>query len=137
MPSVEPDKRRAQRLELALPVRFFMSLDGSLAPRDGLTHNVSSSGVYFEAPVGQVTPDDPLLLRIAVPAREGEEQPNLTLVGSGAVQRAEKLEPSQVLGDWSEDLLQQGMWGLALQFQQRPTVELQSLVHLLWEDRQE
>jgi len=128
------DKRRDKRLGLALPVKFSREPEGSLSLFNGVTRNVSSGGVYFEAPVGQVSRDDPLWVRIGVPGRREEEKPNLTLVGSGVVRRVEKLTEDGIEGEWSQIHLEQGVCGIAVQFQQRPTIQLQSLEQLLWEN---
>ena len=63
MASRGADKRRDKRLELTLPVKFSVKPEDDLAALDGVTHNVSSGGLYFEAPAEQVTPTDPLWLR--------------------------------------------------------------------------
>jgi len=136
MASRGADKRRDKRLELTLPVKFSVKPEDDLAALDGVTHNVSSGGLYFEAPAEQVTPTDPLWVRLGVPARQGEDKPNLTLVGSGIVRRVEQLHPDRVVGSWPEVHLQQGIYGIALQFQQRPTIQLQSFEGLLWEDEE-
>ena len=135
MSQLGPDKRRDKRLQLTLPVKFFVGPD-KLAPCDGVTHNVSSGGVYFEAPADRLNAPGPLSLRIGVPAHQDEDKPNLTLVGHGVVCRVEKLDPSRVVGSWPETYLARGICGVALQFQNRPTVELRSLEGLLWEDHE-
>jgi hypothetical protein len=129
------DKRKDKRLQLTLPVKFFLGSDKNLAPCDGVTHNVSSGGVYFEAPASMASLDGHLFVRIGVPATQDEDKPNLTLVGTGTVCRVEKLEPERVMGAWPETQRNHGIYGVALQFRQRPTVELKSLEGLLWEDR--
>ncbi|MFH1730630.1 MAG: PilZ domain-containing protein [Planctomycetota bacterium] len=131
----ETDKRRDKRLDLTLPVKFFKCPDDGLLVRDGVTHNVSSGGVYFEAPVSHVVQDGPIALRIGVHARDGEDKPSLTLVGSGLVCRIEELEPRKVIGAWSDDQRKLGILGVAVQFHQRPTIQLRSLEELLWDDR--
>jgi len=128
------DKRRDKRLGLNLPVKFSLGMEPSLAFHTGVTHNVSSGGAYFEAPLGQVIPDAPVWIRIGVPARPDEVKVNLTLVGSGTVCRVERLSADRVVGKWPEAQLKQGICGIAFQFQQRPTIELRSLEELLWED---
>ena len=135
--SANSDKRRDKRLGLTLPVKFFVCEGADLSPCDGVTHNVSSGGVYFETPASRVPSAMPLSLRIGVPSGTDEEKPNLTLVGLGTVRRIDRLERGRVVGQWPEELLAQGICGIALQFQQRPTVQLQSLEGLLWEDRNE
>ena len=49
MLSSENDKRRDKRLALTLPVKFFRGAEEGLSVLNGVTHNVSSGGVYFEA----------------------------------------------------------------------------------------
>ena len=132
--SSENDKRRDKRLALTLPVKFFKRAEGSLSMLSGVTHNVSSGGVYFEAPAGFVVQDGDVSLRIGVHARDGEEKPSLTLVGSGAVCRIDELEPNNVVGPWPETKKQTGILGVAVQFNKRPTIQLRSLEELLWDD---
>lgn len=128
------DKRRDKRLALRLPVKFVFGQTGDLSPLEGVTHNVSSGGVYFEAPIGQIAPSASLNVRIAVPGRDGTDTPNLTLIGTGVVRRVEPLSPERVVGSWPESRARQGICGIALQFQQRPTIQLHSFEQLLWED---
>jgi len=128
------DKRRDKRLELRLPVKFSMEPEEHLTLLDGMTHNVSSGGVYFEAPAAQVAPDHSVWVRIGVPAAKEGDQPNLTLVGSGVVRRVETLDTDRVMGDWAQTQKAQGINGIALQFQQRPTIQLKSIEGLLWDD---
>lgn len=135
MASSPVEKRRDKRLSLTLPLKFFSDTHRNLSPREGITRNVSSGGVYFEAPVGQELPVGPVELRIGVPAHDdADAKPTLTLVGKGAVCRVEKLTPDRVLGAWQETHLAQGLCGIAIQFEQRPTIELQSLEDLLWKE---
>jgi hypothetical protein len=134
MSSSENDKRRDKRLALTLPVKFFKGAEESLSMLNGVTHNVSSGGVYFEAPAGFIIQDGHLSLRIGVHARDGEEKPSLTLVGTGAVCRVDELEPSNVVGPWPDTQKQLGILGVAVQFHQRPTIQLRSLEELLWDD---
>ena len=133
MTATGPEKRRDKRLELTLPVKFFLGPEKKLTPCEGVTHNVSSGGAYFEAPAFECA--DPLSLRIGIPAHQDSDKPNLTLVGEGAVRRIDKLQPHQFHSSWAEHQLTPGIVGVAVQFQQRPTVELRSLDGLLWEDR--
>ncbi len=128
------DKRRDKRLPLTLPVKFVSEQTGNLFPLEGVTHNVSSGGVYFEAPTGQIAPSTLLSVRIAVPGHQGADKPNLTLIGTGIVRRVEPLPPEQVVGSWPEPRSRQGICGIAVQFQQRPTIQLHSFEQLLWED---
>ena len=100
-----------------------------------MTRNVSSGGVYFETAAGQVSLDDPLSVRIGVPGHEDDAKANLTLVGSGIVRRIEGLAREHIVGSWPELQVAQGICGVAVQFQQRPTIQLHSLEELLWEDR--
>jgi hypothetical protein len=130
----ESDKRRDKRLALTLPVKFFKDAEDNLSMRDGVTHNVSSGGVYFEAPAGYVVQDGPVSLRIGVHARDGEEKPSLTLVGSGAVCRVDELDPRKVIGTWPDTQKDLGILGVAVQFHQRPTIQLRSLEELLWDE---
>jgi len=95
----ETDKRRDKRLDLTLPVKFFKGPDDGLLMRDGVTHNVSSGGVYFEAPASHVVQDGPVALRIGVHARDGEDKPSLTLVGSGVICRIEELGRPEALSE--------------------------------------
>jgi len=130
----ESDKRRDKRLALMLPVKFFKDEEDNLSLRDGVTHNVSSGGVYFEAPAGYVVQDGHVSLRIGVHARDGEEKPSLTLVGSGAVCRVDELDPRKVIGTWPDTQKNLGILGVAVQFHQRPTIQLRSLEELLWDE---
>lgn len=130
------ERRRDKRLELTLPVKFSTGAEGSLSLRDGMTRNVSTGGVFFETPLGQFAPADAVSLRIGIPARQHEDQVNLTLVGTGVVRRVEPLDPLHILGAWSETQRKQGVCGIALEFDQRPTVWLRSIEELLWEDHQ-
>jgi len=130
----ESDKRRDKRLALMLPVKFFKDEEDNLSLRDGVTHNVSSGGVYFEAPAGYVVQDGHVSLRIGVHARDGEEKPSLTLVGSGAVCRVDELDPRKVIGTWPDTQKDLGILGVAVQFHQRPTIQLRSLEELLWDE---
>jgi len=135
MASPEAERRRDKRLELRLPVKFAPKPDNSLSLVNGVTRNVSSGGVYFEAPAGQVGPSSSLWVRIGVRARQDEVKPNLTLVGTGTVCRVEKLGPNQIDGTWPESQLDVGICGIALQFEHRPTIQLHSLEELLWEEQ--
>lgn len=134
MSSSESDKRRDKRLALTLPVKFFKGAEGSLSMLSGVTHNVSSGGVYFEAPAGFGIEDGHVSLRIGVHARDGEEKPSLTLVGSGAVCRVDDLNPDNVVGPWPDTQRQLGIHGVAVRFHERPTIQLRSLEELLWDD---
>ena len=129
----KPNRRRDKRLDLTLPVRFSREPEDTFSPFEGVTHNVSSGGVYFEAAVGQMTAADTVWVRIAVPASPGEDKQNLTLAGSGMICRVERLPEDDVTGSWPEMQRQQGIYGIAVQFDQRPTVQLQSFEELLWE----
>ena len=134
MSSSELDRRRDKRLHMKLRVKFLKEMEESLSMRDGVTHNVSSGGVYFEAPVGHVIQDGPVSLRIGVHARETEDKPSLTLVGTGAVCRVEPLDTGTIVGNWSKEQVELGILGVAVQFHARPTIQLRSLDELLWDD---
>jgi len=129
------DRRRDKRLPLTLPVKFFIGGESSFVPVDGITRNVSPSGIYFEAPAGAVAKDGSIALRIGVPTDRAADKPSLTLLGAGTVCRIDPLDPAQAAGTWSPALLKQGICCVALHFRQRPTVELKSLEGLLWEDK--
>ncbi len=135
--SSDSDKRRDKRLELRLPIKFFKDPTESLPMREGVTHNVSSGGVFFEAPASHVMQDGPVTLRIGVQDKEGDHSPSLTLVGSGAVCRIEPLDPAHVIGPWSKEQADTGIMGVAVQFHTRPTIQLRSLDELLWGDHHE
>jgi len=137
MSSSEMNRRRDKRLELALPVQFFQGDGGELSMSEGVTRNVSSGGVYFESAAGSVEDDGELSLRIGVRSTDDGDRPNLTLMGSGAVRRVRKLGSEEVAGTWPKAHLDQGIYGIAIQFQQRPTVQLQSFEELLWEGTKE
>jgi len=135
MSSSPAEKRRDKRLSLTLPLKFFPDARRHAPPRDGVTHNVSSGGVFFEVPAAQDVPVGPVELRIGVPAHDDDtDKPTLTLVGRGAVCRVEKLGPDRVLGAWPETHAAQGLCGVAVRFEERPTIELQSLEDLLWKE---
>lgn len=127
------EKRRDKRLPLTLPVKFTLGQAGDLTLLDGVTHNVSSGGVYFEAPIGQIAPSALLNIRIALPCND-EDTPRPTLVGTGIVRRVEPLRPEQVVGAWPHLRSREGIYGIAVQFQGRPVIQLCSLEQLLWED---
>ena len=130
------DKRRDKRLTLTLPVTFSdKSGDENLSLRSGVTHNVSSGGVYFETGLGPVGTDEPVWVRIGVPALKEDDKPNLTLVAEGVVRRVEKIGEHRIVGSWPEEQKSQGVYGVAVQFQQRPTIQLRSFEELLWEDQ--
>ena len=135
MSSSPGDRRRDNRLSLTLPLKFFPDTHRNMPPCDGVTHNVSSGGVFFEAPVAQDIPVGLVELRIGVPAHDDATgKPTLTLVGKGLVCRVEKLGRDRVLGAWPETHLAQGLCGVAIRFEERPTIELQSLEDLLWKE---
>ncbi len=128
MSSPERERRRDKRLQLALPVRFSNQGEDSLSQILGMTRNVSSGGVYFEAPRGHVEAGDVVWLRIGVQSRDAEDDfSELTLVGSGVVRRVEPLSS----GEYPEEVAPEGISGVALQFQQRPTIRLRSLERFL------
>jgi hypothetical protein len=128
------DRRNDKRLSLSLPVRFSKDPDDTLSPHEGVTHNVSSGGLYFEAPMGrQLNAADPVWVQIAVPGGPGEEKHNLTLMGSGVICRVDKLDHQNRVGAWPDGHSENGFYGIAVQFDQRPTVQLQSFEELLWE----
>jgi hypothetical protein len=131
------DRRRDKRLQLALPVKFSAKPEDHVSLHSGVTHNVSSGGVYFEAGMGQFEPENPLWVRIGVPAHQGQDDLNLTLVSAGTVRRVERLDDERMLGTWPETQKKKGVYGIALQFDQRPTIQLHSFEELLWEDRQQ
>ncbi len=131
MSSSERERRRDKRLQLALPVRFSNQGADSLSQIPGMTRNVSSGGVYFEAPRGHVESGDVVWLRIGVQSRDAEDDfSELTLVGSGVVRRVEPLSSDE----YPEEINPGGLSGIALQFQQRPTIRLRSLERFLRND---
>ncbi|MFO7899720.1 MAG: PilZ domain-containing protein [Planctomycetota bacterium] len=135
MGSPERDRRRDKRLELTLPVRFSGKAEEGLTQLTGVTWNVSSGGVFFEAPAGHVQTGDVIWVRISV--RSGDEEhdsSDLTLVGTGLVRRVEPLEPNRLRSAWPDRAVPGGVCGVALQFRQRPTVQLHSLESFLGND---
>jgi hypothetical protein len=136
MTTARPEQRRDKRLNLQLPVKFSVEADQSTDMLDGVTHNVSSGGAYFEAPAAQVTPEGLVSVRIGVPARQDEKAPNLILVGKGTVKRVEPLESGQALASWPEAQRAMGVYGIAVAFEDRPTIQLRSFEDLLWENPQ-
>jgi hypothetical protein len=90
--------------------------------------------VYFEAPVRHLNPHDAIWVRIGVPANQGDDKHNLTLYGAGVVRRVEALTADAARGAWDEGHLENGICGIAIEFQQRPTIQLKSFEQLLWED---
>jgi hypothetical protein len=134
MNSSVPDRRRDKRLGLMLPVRFATKPGETFSPHEGVTQNVSSGGVYFEAPVRHMKPNDTLWVRIGVPAHQGDDRQNLTLCGAGVVRRVEKLSRDTARNAWDDEHLDGGVYGIAIQFAQRPTIQLKSFEQLLWED---
>lgn len=65
------ERRRAQRLEIRLPVEFRQSrADGVYIVRT-LTRNVSSGGIYLELDSAEFRPGDRLDVELAIPAADG------------------------------------------------------------------
>lgn len=132
MPSADSDRRRDKRLSLNLPVQFAAGAGDDLLLCDGLTHNVSSGGVYLEVPAGRVSRGGAVALRIGVDQDPASDQPSVTLVGSGVVRRVDQLPEGRVAHPWPDMQLRQGIVGVAVQFDTRPTVQLQSLEGFFW-----
>ncbi|HUU69570.1 MAG TPA: PilZ domain-containing protein [Planctomycetota bacterium] len=114
----DSERRRDRRLDLSLDVEFTpRKYYGSSLPCTGRTCNVSAGGVYLESPAaGSVTSGMDLVLTIALPHRsEGASEP-LALHCEGKVVRVIKLP-----GPDDE------RFGVAVQFNNRPNIEVQSL----------
>jgi len=125
---VRMEKRKDQRLPLNLPLRFFREGKEQGCIK-GFTHNVSSGGIYFEAPSDEFDVHESVALRLGVPSGDVEES-GMTLAGSGVICRIDKLEPDKVKGGWPEEM---GVVGVAIKFKKRPTIELKSLEGTLWD----
>ncbi len=69
--SAVTERRRAQRLEIRLPVEFRQSrADGVYVVRT-VTRNVSSGGFYLELDSAEFRPGDRLDVEMAIPAADG------------------------------------------------------------------
>jgi len=114
----DSERRRDRRLDLNLEVEFApRKFHDSSLPCTGRTCNVSAGGVYFESlAAASVSDGMDIVLKIALPIRgEGAPEP-LALRCEGKVVRVCRLP-----GPEDERL------GIAVQFNNRPNVIVQSL----------
>ena len=114
----EPQERRKdRRLSLNLPVEFTLAqAHGAAVIRPGLTHNVSSGGVYFETNMAKaLAADSTISIKLAIPQRDENSSSMLSLLGNAVVRRVDAL---------ADDPGEAVRCGIAAQFSKKPNVQV-------------
>jgi c-di-GMP-binding flagellar brake protein YcgR len=81
---IAKDRRKAQRLDAALPI----SISGEEGPAEGKTINISSNGVYFLSPRA-IEPLTKVRMELMVPVQKGGKEEEMGVRFDGVVVRSQ------------------------------------------------
>lgn len=121
----QPERRSARRFALRAPVLFTVRTEsGATATRSGTTRDVAPGGLFCSTNAGRdIEPDRKVSVRLMI-TREGvpPSQTPVALSAEGRVVRKERLPAN----GHSENEAASPQWGIAVQFLDRPLVDLAS-----------